>query len=272
MSRAQKRMLFSLVFAAIVFSISGYGAFADDQTMTSVYDIIVNAQDFDAADYGQDDLFTISILWYTALYKEHNSDDYTEWLERLKTISVKNASDKDSAAYYIELAQKRIDETRDRKNYRNAHNMAKQHLEYARKALQKGDEKQAKEEALLAIYVLNIPDNEVKPSDEVRELVEKPLDEIERSDFKTQPQMPKYYIVRSWEKYGDCLRNIAQWFYGDEMQWKKIHKENPYIQDPDLIYINTRIFLPSLHGEKREGIWDTSRTSPSLFDRGMINE
>ncbi len=51
----------------------------------------------------------------------------------------------------------------------------------------------------------------------------------------------QYMIVK-----GDCLWFIADRFYKDPFKWKKIHKANPYIVDPDWIYPNNWIVIPNV--------------------------
>lgn len=44
--------------------------------------------------------------------------------------------------------------------------------------------------------------------------------------------IPKTYTVQK----GDCLFNISKKIYGDGSKWKDIHKANPNIKNPNLIY------------------------------------
>lgn len=58
-----------------------------------------------------------------------------------------------------------------------------------------------------------------------------------------QPQQPQqqYYTVKS----GDSLSKIAQQYYGDAQQWKRIHQANlDQIKDPNLIHPGQKIVIP----------------------------
>lgn len=51
----------------------------------------------------------------------------------------------------------------------------------------------------------------------------------------------EYMIIK-----GDCLWFIADDFYSDPFKWTKIHEANPYIIDPDWIYPNNWLVIPSV--------------------------
>ncbi len=55
----------------------------------------------------------------------------------------------------------------------------------------------------------------------------------------------QYMIVK-----GDCLWFIADEFYNDPFKWKKIHKANPYIVDPNWIYPNNWLVIPSVFADE----------------------
>jgi len=55
----------------------------------------------------------------------------------------------------------------------------------------------------------------------------------------------QYMIVK-----GDCLWFIADRFYKDPFKWKKIHKANPYIVDPNWIYPNNWLVIPSVFADE----------------------
>jgi len=60
-------------------------------------------------------------------------------------------------------------------------------------------------------------------------------------------EVPKIYVVGTWERDRDCLWNIAkkERFYGDPWKWKRIYKANrDKIVDPDLIYPGQRLTIP----------------------------
>lgn len=54
------------------------------------------------------------------------------------------------------------------------------------------------------------------------------------------PPTTKKYIVKS----GDCLWNIAKYFYGDGSKWPTIHKANSWIKNPNLIYPGQELIIP----------------------------
>ncbi|GHU38536.1 hypothetical protein FACS1894190_00280 [Spirochaetia bacterium] len=78
------------------------------------------------------------------------------------------------------------------------------------------------------------------------------------------PRLPTQYKVRPWDKFGDCLWNISNWFYGNPYRWTVLYEANreklPEPDNPDLIEIGTVLDIPSLNGEKREGVWDSGRS------------
>jgi hypothetical protein len=84
------------------------------------------------------------------------------------------------------------------------------------------------------------------------------------SDFKEQPQEPDTYRVRPWDQYGDCFWNIAAWFYGNPRYWPRLYEANksslPDPNNADLIEVGTLLVIPPMHGETRDGVWDTGKT------------
>jgi hypothetical protein len=78
--------------------------------------------------------------------------------------------------------------------------------------------------------------------------------------------LPRQYMVRSWVSVKDCLWNIAgnSWAYGDPWKWtvlyeanksKFINPDNPNLIEPGMV-----LDIPSLKGEFRQGMWDSSKT------------
>ena len=59
---------------------------------------------------------------------------------------------------------------------------------------------------------------------------------------ETQPKTPQSYMVQR----GDCLRHIAQYFYGDQSYYKQIAELNN-IKNPDLIYPGDTLKLPEVN-------------------------
>lgn len=65
---------------------------------------------------------------------------------------------------------------------------------------------------------------------------------------KNKPAPPKgrTVTVSPWGRPPhDCLWNMAQKYYGNGAQWKKIWKANPSIKNPDLIYDGQKVFIPA---------------------------
>ena len=75
---------------------------------------------------------------------------------------------------------------------------------------------------------------------------------------------PAQYMVRTWENYWDCLWNIAArpWAYNDPQQWRLLYEANrwrmPESGNPDLIEPGMVLDIPSIRGETRRGVWDSS--------------
>ncbi|ABX02885.1 LysM peptidoglycan-binding domain-containing protein [Herpetosiphon sp.] len=60
-------------------------------------------------------------------------------------------------------------------------------------------------------------------------------------DASTPLPVQRTYTVRS----GDTMRAIAQRFYGDEMQWKRIYQANrDRIPNPDVIHVGQEFIIP----------------------------
>lgn len=76
-------------------------------------------------------------------------------------------------------------------------------------------------------------------------------------------EFPQYYIVVERTKSTDSLWLIASYdfIYGDGRLWRKIYEANKdKIKDPNIIIKGQILTIPSLKGEKREGIYDSNRT------------
>ncbi|MCK5533604.1 LysM peptidoglycan-binding domain-containing protein [bacterium] len=56
----------------------------------------------------------------------------------------------------------------------------------------------------------------------------------------------KRYTVRTWSFDRDCLWNIADHFYNNPWQWRRIWEANSYIQNPDLIYQGNELVIPGV--------------------------
>ncbi|HCJ66456.1 MAG TPA: hypothetical protein DHV62_03815, partial [Elusimicrobia bacterium] len=55
----------------------------------------------------------------------------------------------------------------------------------------------------------------------------------------------KIYLVQP----RDTLWGIAQKFYTNPFEWRKIHLANPGVKNPDLIYPGERLIIPFLTGQ-----------------------
>jgi nucleoid-associated protein YgaU len=80
----------------------------------------------------------------------------------------------------------------------------------------------------------------------------------------SQP-LPARYTVRST----DSLWKIAgyPWVYNDPMRWSTLYNANrarmPQPDNPDLIHPGMVLEIPSIRGELREGMWDSTRVYPT---------
>jgi hypothetical protein len=86
----------------------------------------------------------------------------------------------------------------------------------------------------------------------------------------SRPVLPAQYTVRTWSALRDCLWNIAgqPWVYGDPFQWRLLYNANrnkfPDPNNPHLIEPGMVLDIPSIRGETRQGLWDATRSYPSL--------
>ena len=77
--------------------------------------------------------------------------------------------------------------------------------------------------------------------------------------------LPRQYTVRTWAVERDCLWNIAgyPWVYNDPWKWTELYDANlsrmPEPGNPDLIHPGMILDIPSIRGEIRQGMWDSSR-------------
>ncbi|GHU38534.1 hypothetical protein FACS1894190_00270 [Spirochaetia bacterium] len=89
-------------------------------------------------------------------------------------------------------------------------------------------------------------------------------DVIAHSPKKISP-LPAQYTVRTWEISEDCFWNIAErsWVYGNGRRWPLLYNANKNKlidpKNPNLIEPGTIINIPSISGEKREGMWDADK-------------
>jgi hypothetical protein len=82
--------------------------------------------------------------------------------------------------------------------------------------------------------------------------------------------LPAQYTVRPWSISKDCFWNISgrPWVYGDPSKWRVLYNANraklPQPDNPDLIHPNMILDIPSIQGETRSGMWDSSKNYSPL--------
>jgi hypothetical protein len=73
--------------------------------------------------------------------------------------------------------------------------------------------------------------------------------------------LPATYIVRLIPERRDCFWRIAEYpfVYGDPLKWPILYEANkdkiPQPDNPHLILPEMEVTIPSIDGEKREGVW-----------------
>lgn len=73
---------------------------------------------------------------------------------------------------------------------------------------------------------------------------------------------PRYYVVRLIPEDRDCFSKIAgyDFVYDDPGKWRSLYEENRQkLLEPDnphLIHPGTKLRIPSIAGERRNGTWD----------------
>ncbi|MBQ0040402.1 MAG: hypothetical protein KBS64_08255 [Treponema sp.] len=74
--------------------------------------------------------------------------------------------------------------------------------------------------------------------------------------------LPKYYVVRPWATDRDCFWNISgrPYVYNNPYLWENLYEANkqklPKPNDPNLILPGMKMEIPSLTGERREGVYN----------------
>ncbi|MBQ9495899.1 MAG: hypothetical protein IJR50_09775 [Treponema sp.] len=77
--------------------------------------------------------------------------------------------------------------------------------------------------------------------------------------------LPEFYIVRPWAETKDCFWNISgrPYVYNNPMLWENLYQANktniPRPNDPNLILPGMKMSIPSLTGERREGVYDPAK-------------
>ncbi len=83
-----------------------------------------------------------------------------------------------------------------------------------------------------------------------------------RAARETEEVLPRYYVVRLIPENRDTFNKIAgyDFVYGDRTKWRPLYEANRHIlHDPDnphLIHPGMKFEIPSLAGERREGVWE----------------
>ena len=82
--------------------------------------------------------------------------------------------------------------------------------------------------------------------------------------------LPAFYIVQERSSLTDCLWRIAEmpYIYGDPFKWPALYRANkaalPDPNNPDLILPGTKLAIPSIQGELREGLWKSGLKYPTF--------
>lgn len=88
-----------------------------------------------------------------------------------------------------------------------------------------------------------------------------------------EPVFPRFYTVRLIPEGRDCFWRIAEYdfVFGDRAKWPLLYELNKdKIKDPNnphLIHPGQVFEIPSIDGEKREGMYDPAVEYPSILDR-----
>ena len=89
----------------------------------------------------------------------------------------------------------------------------------------------------------------------------------DESSFAT---LPAQYRIRTWRGERDCLWNIAKdkAIYDNPYLWRKLYEANknklPDPNNPDWVEPGIILTIPSLRGEKRDGMYDPAVTYEKL--------
>ena len=89
----------------------------------------------------------------------------------------------------------------------------------------------------------------------------------DESSFAT---LPAQYRIRTWRGERDCLWNIAKdkAIYDNPYLWRKLYEANknklPDPNNPDWVEPGIILTIPSLRGEKRDGMYDPAVTYEQL--------
>ena len=132
-------------------------------------------------------------------------------------------------------------------NYPDAYRTAGEHVDIGGRSFNEEDYENAKMHAQMALEALAVI-GEVLP-------------------------LPAAYRVEHWTDAQDCFWTIAgnDAVYADPFEWKRLYEANrdrlPDTRNPNLIMPGTIIKIPSIKGERREGIYDPAANYGSINDR-----
>jgi len=86
------------------------------------------------------------------------------------------------------------------------------------------------------------------------------------SSVKEFAPLPEKYVVRLIPARRDCLWRIAEYafIYNNPLKWPVLYEANKKTfkdpSNPDLIFPNQVLVIPSIKGETRSGTWDPKKT------------
>ena len=86
------------------------------------------------------------------------------------------------------------------------------------------------------------------------------------AEIRGMNPLPKFYIVQPWELTRDCFWNISgrSYVYNNPWLWENLYEANrdalPDPDNPNLILPGMKMYIPSITGEYREGIYDPNKS------------
>lgn len=161
----------------------------------------------------------------------------------LSDAYIRSMMSKESAERDMNLAKNKFayaESINGKENFPIAYESAKSSLEKAQEAFDREDYENA------SAYARQVLDT---------------LSEI----YEVTP-LPKYYVVRPWESDRDCFWNISgrPYVYNNPWLWENLYDANknqlPNPNNPNLILPGTKLEIPSLSGEVREGTYSPEKT------------
>ncbi|MDP2790360.1 MAG: hypothetical protein Q8O15_01240 [Rectinemataceae bacterium] len=167
----------------------------------------------------------------------------TKVAEDTKAAEAAKAAAKTTALADIDNAQSRYDwavSKNAENNYPELLGKGGSELDAAKAALKSEDYKGASEKARAALISL--------------------------SGIKEFAPLPEKYVVRLIPARRDCLWRIAEYafIYNNPLKWPVLYEANKKTfkdpSNPDLIFPNQVLVIPSIKGETRSGTWDPKKT------------